>query len=934
MLRKPRLLCLFFGLTLVFMRAFALDTSDYAVSPPDLFIANGVLVGPVQLVADSLGAKIKLEQKTLTVTRGEVTLTCTINSTAASIGATPLTLPKAPFLANDRLYVPVATLVRVFGGTIVLDTKAGYAKVTLPDRTGPLHFPLISLDEWRGSDRSGDNALYVINLDGSGLRRICFNGGYITSPAFSPNGTLLVYSRNSGIYLRHVQQADEVCLAAGSIGIEYFAPCFTPDSQYILFQCRLMDTKKTPQITEQIWRIKPDGTEKRLLGTGVRTSISPDSRTIAYMIKSGDNTEMRLMDINGGQQRSLGHGRDPIFSPDGKGILYTDAYAITVKSGKTDRKKKWIDLLNILPLDGGAAVSPSAPTEEIPSERDAIFSPDGKQIVYRGKGLAIMNADRTVVKQLTTDLYDKSPAVTSDGRQIVFLRGGGSMLRYMEGEDEDMEFILDFSLVSIKPDGSEEMDIYEDMDVEEFAVAPNGRQIVFVSDPEPPATTFDPMKEAEPAYTLADVERYLAELVPMVEGVAGRKFTTTPAVRLAKRRELVPVMATEMAPLYRNTFGNDEMEVHSLARMGAKSGAPAVLGKYGLKDQALYLLPGNIAPIEHAAKISPMHREALIKLIIAHELTHALQDQVVDLEAQMAKAGTLEKMLACSAIAEGFAVYVQDGVAEKLKASSTAREMARMLAIAITPSGPTMFLGQSGSMQSFREIYLGGRDFIDWQVQRNGLETAWQILASPPVKTSVILHPERYAGDARPEVDLTPVLREAVLKLGAVKKKMLTLELGEITLREFFALLEAQERDGFTAGLDQFYLSAGQTEEADNVMLMLATFNDQAQLEPFAKAIEKLVYQQFRYQKVTGDKQSPLEGITADFTRKRVIAAGDQRLTIVSAGRGKLLLILALDSSTKTDKELAGILEEAFKQVDALRPLTPPDTPVPANNTE
>lgn len=919
MLRKTHLLCLLFALTVLFVRAFAFDASDYAVSPPDLFIANGVLIGPVQLTADSLGAKVKLEGKTLTVTRGEVTLTCTINSTAASIGGTPLTLPKAPFLAGDRMYVPIAPLVKAFNGMVTVNTPAGYATVVLPDRKDPLHFPLIPQELWKETYGCASNALYVINLDGSGLRRIVCNAGSIQSPAFSPDGTRLVYIRHSNLCLRQVERADEVCLVSGNDGVLYM-PCFTPDGQYILFQRMKHDPKKK-STTDQIWRIKPDGSDKRLLGTGVRSSISPDSRTMAYTVQTGGKTELRLMDIDGGQQRSLGTGKTPIIAPDGQNLLYARTFTV---------EKKPVDLLIFRPLTGTPATILPTPAKETPSEREAQFSPDGKQIVYRGKGLAIMDADRGGVTQLTTGALDKSPVFTDDGQQIVFLRGNDSPFSFMDEEDEEDEedeYYVDFSLVSIRPNGTEELDIYEDMAVREFAVAPNGRQIVFVGDAMPPEDDKnDRMKEAEPAYTLEDARRYIAELVPMVEEVAGRKFTTVPEVRLVKRRELVPVMAQEIAPQLRGLFGNDAIDVNSFARLTAKGSAPAVLGKYGVKDHILYLLPGNIDALERIVKISPMHREGLIKLIIAHELTHALEDQHVDLAGQIAKATTAEKVLALSATHEGYAVYVQDGVAEKLKANSTAREMARMLAIALTPSAPTTFLGQNGSLQTFREVYLGGRDFIDWHVQKQGMDTAWQILANPPVKTRMILHPELYGNAVEPGLDYAPIMRETALRLGMQKARMMTLELGEITMREFFAVIDASERDRLNAGIDQIYMSAGLTEEADPVMLMLVTFHDQEQMAPFVKVIEEQCHRQFD-DRISGDKQGPLAGITADYTHKRVIAAGERKETIVSAARGKLLLLMDLENTTLTDAELVAMLEDAFKRVDALKAPAVPANP-------
>jgi TolB protein len=48
------------------------------------------------------------------------------------------------------------------------------------------------------SDRTGSPQIYVINVDGTNMRRLTFEGSYNTSPAWSPRGDLIVYvSRES-----------------------------------------------------------------------------------------------------------------------------------------------------------------------------------------------------------------------------------------------------------------------------------------------------------------------------------------------------------------------------------------------------------------------------------------------------------------------------------------------------------------------------------------------------------------------------------------------------------------------------------------------------------------------------------------------------------------------------------------------------------------
>lgn len=147
------------------------------------------------------------------------------------------------------------------------------------------------------------------------------------------------------------------------------------------------------------------------------------------------------------------------------------------------------------------------------------------------------------------------------------------------------------------------------------------------------------------------------------------------------------------------------------------------------------------------------------RMVMAHELTHALEDQhfAIDEWVKAAKPNGDAEM-AREAVLEGSAMaamldYLLQG---------TGRSLMEM-----PPFDPTMFLGEMGNMPELKKApqyikdsllfpYLTGMKFSMAALKPDGWKMLPQVFENPPVSTQQILHPELYKDGKKPQTVTLP----------------------------------------------------------------------------------------------------------------------------------------------------------------------------------
>ena len=828
------------------------------------------------------------------------------------------------------VFVPLTSLVRALQGTAVADMKVRRISVSLQDSAAPIIFPITSSPQENYLQNYNKTALYVTTVDGDEPRCLTPFAGKSCQPDISPDGGKIVYLHNGDICLRDIDKSNETCLLPGA-GNEYHAPRFTPDGKYILYQHvgnlpagtigtvvvtvkinkngEVKSAAMTRQdITRQhIFRINVDGTGKRLLGGGKLADISPDSTMMLYTLQTGKEQQIALMDIDGNNHRAIDYGSSPVFNAAGDRVLYSHLFT-------TDKIKR--SLLVSLPVSGGQ-VQPKTAAElkkRKNNESQGRFSPDSQKVVFEAGGIALRQVDSAGFRQLTT-AKDSLPSFMLDGRHIIYLRDGGIMSPP--------------SLMSITIDGDEEMALTENLDVHEYTLAPDGKHILFTA--EKPAITLpdfmpDELKESSPAYTLEQAQAILKEVLPLVELQAGKTFKSIPVIKLANRRQLIPILTKETLQRAHTMVPDEAEEAKSMAGISARAYAEVLLGLYEYLDHTLYLAPGNLLSRMARAKIDRKYQGAILKLVIAHELTHALQDQEVDLGKSLRQANTFEKSNALSGTIEGHAVYVQGQVAGALHLEAAMKEMTRSLALG--PFGEHSLLNKMtdhAENSLFKDRYLGGRDFIAWHAKQGGNERVWQILAAPPTQTRMLFHPERYSATPAPAVDYAGVLNGMMDRFGKRKWHVQNIEVGEMLLRASYAHLDATDREQLIANAEHVQLLMGSSNGDARGTLAMIVMKDPALAPAHVAATEKMTRKNIELLRkgkdiaVTNVLTGNFPGVKADVARQLTFTICSSGMVlpnkIVRIARGKYLLEIYTQKLALTDKDIAGIAEEVFTRL-------------------
>ncbi len=249
------------------------------------------------------------------------------------------------------------------------------------------------------------------------------------------------------------------------------------------------------------------------------------------------------------------------------------------------------------------------------------------------------------------------------------------------------------------------------------------------------------------AQALAANKTIREEIERQVAAIRGLEFKTPVDYQVLNRKEIKQTMAGKLAEVFSEQEFKDMTE--AMAAVGLLPSG------YPLREKYIDLLGEQVAAFydQHAHKLF-MYEDASLdnaqnRVVLAHELTHALQDQHFGLKRlPLEIKNNDDRAAAASALVEGEATLVMSEF--MLKNMSK-----QMLKDSVVSSFTQNMKQLETAPRYLREMlvfpYLRGQEFCAMLFGAGDYEGVSKAYAQPPSSTAQILHPQKFLANPREE---------------------------------------------------------------------------------------------------------------------------------------------------------------------------------------
>ncbi len=436
------------------------------------------------------------------------------------------------------------------------------------------------------------------------------------------------------------------------------------------------------------------------------------------------------------------------------------------------------------------------------------------------------------------------------------------------------------------------------------------------------------LKEGKDLFTQEQVGAIADDIIGLVEEAVGRKFKKPPVVKVAGRDVVSEALARDLLPQLKRLYpGLGEDRIALASRLQAEAFVVCLLGKYAFEDGVVYVMPRNIEPILKLTGVDMKHAESILKVIVAHELTHALQFEDDKVAGTFNKIDNIERAQAFNAVMEGQAVYIQDIVGKKLGLDNALVEMTRIMSAgAYEFEDPALDIFNRMLSAHFEQIYIGGRKFVEYHVGKGGMDAFWKILRQPPANTSMIANPQTYSPTAAAaKVDYAKLLEGLENDFGERKWTVQNLEVGHMMLQAVYAGMDAGKRKKFLSNIERVQSLVAQVPgEAVMANVSIFKLKDAGLASDMKDALVELV--KANVKKIKGSAMVELKDfrvgsfdkVKADVTSKisfnlKPPGVKEIHQAFYRVFRGDVMVEIFDSDIGLSDEKIAALVEKVFK---------------------
>lgn len=152
------------------------------------------------------------------------------------------------------------------------------------------------------SDRGGQADLYTVNIDGTDLKRITTHSAFDTAPAWSPDGTTIAFAsdRTGNFEIFTMPATGGAATQRTNSGYFDFSPSWSPDGQFIAFESQQDGSNHL----SDVFRMNADGTNvvnltnTNTIGEG-GPAWAPDDSLIAFTTDQFGDWDIAVIAPNG-----------------------------------------------------------------------------------------------------------------------------------------------------------------------------------------------------------------------------------------------------------------------------------------------------------------------------------------------------------------------------------------------------------------------------------------------------------------------------------------------------------------------------------------------------------------------------------------------------------------------------------------------------------